>query len=34
MKVLTGMISSLTLLSLNLVGLSQVEAQRQGFELQ
>ncbi|MCC5601093.1 DUF4360 domain-containing protein [Nostoc favosum] len=34
MKVLTGMISSLTLLSLNLVGLSQVQAQRQGFELQ
>ncbi|MCC5663461.1 DUF4360 domain-containing protein [Nostoc sp. CHAB 5784] len=34
MKVLTGIISSLTLLSLNLVGLSQVEAQTQGFELQ
>ncbi|AUB37891.1 Protein of unknown function DUF4360 [Nostoc flagelliforme CCNUN1] len=34
MKVLTGMISSLTLLSLNLVGLSQVQAQTQVFELQ
>jgi hypothetical protein len=34
MKVLTGMISSLTLLSLNLVGLSQVQAQTPGFELQ
>ncbi len=34
MKVLTGLISSLTLLSLNLVGLSQVQAQTTGFELQ
>ena len=34
MKVLTGLISSLTLLSLNIVGLSQVQAQITGFELQ
>ncbi len=34
MKILTGLISSLTLLSLNLVGLSQVQAQTQGFESQ
>ncbi len=34
MKVLTGLISSLTLLSSNLVGLSQVQAQTQRFELQ
>ncbi len=35
MKVLTGIISGLTLLSLNLVGLSQVQAQSQeGFEFQ
>ncbi|AUB37893.1 putative secreted protein [Nostoc flagelliforme CCNUN1] len=31
MKILTGLISSLTLLSLNVVGLSQVQAQTQGF---
>ncbi|MBW4425153.1 MAG: DUF4360 domain-containing protein [Nostoc desertorum CM1-VF14] len=34
MKILTGIISSLTLLSLNVVGLSQVQAQTQGFEFQ
>ncbi|MCC5629566.1 DUF4360 domain-containing protein [Nostoc sphaeroides] len=34
MKILTGLISSLTLLSLNVVGLSQVEAQTQGFKFQ
>ncbi|MCC5643112.1 DUF4360 domain-containing protein [Nostoc sp. CHAB 5824] len=35
MKILTGIISSLTLLSLNVVGLSQVQAQSQeGFEFQ
>ncbi|MEH2434237.1 MAG: DUF4360 domain-containing protein [Nostoc sp.] len=34
MKILTGIISSLTLLSLNIVGLSQVQAQTQGFQLQ
>ncbi|MCC5656554.1 DUF4360 domain-containing protein [Nostoc sp. XA010] len=34
MKILTGLISSLTLLSLNVVGLSQVQAQTQGFEFQ
>ncbi|MDZ8226670.1 MULTISPECIES: DUF4360 domain-containing protein [unclassified Nostoc] len=34
MKILTGIISSLTLLSLNLVGLSQVQAQTEGFQLQ
>jgi hypothetical protein len=34
MKVLTGIISSLTLLSLNVVGLSQVQAQTQGFKFQ
>ena len=34
MKVLTSLISSLTLLSLNLVGLSQVQAQTQGFNFQ
>ncbi|MEH2416181.1 DUF4360 domain-containing protein [Nostoc sp.] len=35
MKILTGIISSLTLLSLNLVGLSQVQAQTQeGFTFQ
>ncbi|MEH1871308.1 DUF4360 domain-containing protein [Nostoc sp.] len=34
MKILTGIISSLTLLSLNVVGLSQVQAQTQGFQLQ
>jgi endonuclease YncB( thermonuclease family) len=34
MKILTGLISSLTLLSLNLLGLSQVQAQTQGFEFQ
>ncbi|MBD0386228.1 MAG: DUF4360 domain-containing protein [Nostoc sp. C3-bin3] len=32
MKILTGLISSLTLLSLNVVGLSQVQAQTQGFK--
>ncbi|MEH2326316.1 MAG: DUF4360 domain-containing protein [Nostoc sp.] len=34
MKILTGIISSLTLLSLNVVGLSQVQAQTTGFEFQ
>ncbi|BBD69107.1 hypothetical protein NIES4072_35640 [Nostoc commune NIES-4072] len=34
MKILTGIISSLTLLSLNVLGLSQVQAQTQGFEFQ
>ncbi|MCL6749794.1 DUF4360 domain-containing protein [Nostoc sp. CCCryo 231-06] len=35
MKILTGLISSLTLLSLNVVGLSQVQAQtQQGFSFQ
>ncbi|MEH2234904.1 DUF4360 domain-containing protein [Nostoc sp.] len=34
MKVLTSLISSLTLLSLNIVGLSQVQAQTQGFQFQ
>ncbi|MEH2391625.1 MAG: DUF4360 domain-containing protein [Nostoc sp.] len=34
MKVLSTLISSLTLLSLNLVGLSQVQAQPQGFQFQ
>ncbi|MBD2244745.1 DUF4360 domain-containing protein [Nostoc sp. FACHB-888] len=34
MKILTGLISSLTLLSLNAMGLSQVQAQTQGFESQ
>jgi hypothetical protein len=34
MKILTGLISSLTLLSLNVVGLSHVQAQTQGFEFQ
>ncbi|MEH2326318.1 MAG: DUF4360 domain-containing protein [Nostoc sp.] len=34
MKVLTGLISSLTLLSLNVVGLSHVQAQTPEFELQ
>ncbi|QFS45195.1 DUF4360 domain-containing protein [Nostoc sphaeroides] len=34
MKVLTGIISSLTLLSLNVVGLSQVQAQTGGFQFQ
>ncbi|MEH1939967.1 MAG: DUF4360 domain-containing protein [Nostoc sp.] len=34
MKVLSAFISSLTLLSLNVVGLSQVQAQEQGFEFQ
>ncbi|MBD0387959.1 MAG: hypothetical protein ICV54_15965, partial [Nostoc sp. C3-bin3] len=35
MKILTGLISSLTLLSLNVVGLSQVQAQTpQGFTFQ
>ncbi|MEH2391627.1 MAG: DUF4360 domain-containing protein [Nostoc sp.] len=34
MKILTGLISSLTLLSLNVVGLSQVQAQSKGFEFQ
>ncbi|MEH1934094.1 MAG: DUF4360 domain-containing protein [Nostoc sp.] len=34
MKILSGLISSLTLLSFNLVGLSQVQAQTQGFEFQ
>ncbi|MCC5663459.1 DUF4360 domain-containing protein [Nostoc sp. CHAB 5784] len=34
MKVLTGIISSLTLLSLNVVGLSQVQAQTEGFSFQ
>ncbi|MEH1939968.1 MAG: DUF4360 domain-containing protein [Nostoc sp.] len=34
MKVLTGILSSLTLLSLNVVGLSQVQAQTKGFEFQ
>ncbi|AUB37892.1 hypothetical protein COO91_03844 [Nostoc flagelliforme CCNUN1] len=33
MKILTGLISSLTLLSLNVVGLSHVQAQSQGFSL-
>ncbi|MEH2243907.1 DUF4360 domain-containing protein [Nostoc sp.] len=33
-KILTGLISSLTLLSLNVAGLSQVEAQTKGFEFQ
>ncbi|MBD0386229.1 MAG: DUF4360 domain-containing protein [Nostoc sp. C3-bin3] len=32
MKILTGVISSLMLLSLNIVGLSQAQAQSQGFE--
>ncbi|MEH2144752.1 DUF4360 domain-containing protein [Nostoc sp.] len=34
MKVLSSLISSLTLLSLNIVGLSQVQAQPQGFQFQ
>ena len=34
MKILTAIISSLTLLSLNVVGLSQVQAQTTGFEFQ
>ncbi|WP_298916553.1 DUF4360 domain-containing protein [uncultured Nostoc sp.] len=34
MKVLTALISSLTLLSLNVVGLSQVQAQPQGFQFE
>lgn len=34
MKILTGIISSLTLLSFNFVGLSHVQAQPQGFEFQ
>ncbi|MBN3874257.1 DUF4360 domain-containing protein [Nostoc sp. JL33] len=34
MKVLSTLISSLTLLSLNVVGLSQVQAQQQGFQFQ
>ncbi|MEH1842392.1 MAG: DUF4360 domain-containing protein [Nostoc sp.] len=34
MKILTGIISSLTLLSLNVVGLSQVQAQTEGFTFQ
>ena len=34
MKILTSLISSLTLLSLNVVGLSQVQAQTQGFTFQ
>jgi len=34
MKVLSTLISSLTLLSLNVVGLSQVQAQPQGFQFQ
>ena len=34
MKFLNGVISSLTLLSLNVVGLSQVQAQTEGFEFQ
>ncbi|MEH2144753.1 DUF4360 domain-containing protein [Nostoc sp.] len=34
MKILSGVISSLTLLSLNVVGLSQVQAAPKGFEFQ
>jgi len=34
MKILSAFISSLTLLSLNVLGLSQVQAQTQGFEFQ
>ncbi|MBW4425150.1 MAG: DUF4360 domain-containing protein [Nostoc desertorum CM1-VF14] len=34
MKILTGLISSLTLLSLNVLGLSHVQAQSQGFSFQ
>ncbi|MEH2234906.1 DUF4360 domain-containing protein [Nostoc sp.] len=34
MKILSGLISSLTLLSLNVVGLSQAQAQSKGFEFQ
>ncbi|MEH2243906.1 DUF4360 domain-containing protein [Nostoc sp.] len=34
MKVLSALVSSLTLLSLNVVGLSQVQAQPQGFQFQ
>ncbi|MEH1939965.1 MAG: DUF4360 domain-containing protein [Nostoc sp.] len=34
MKILTTLISSLTLLSLNILGLSQVQAQQQGFQFQ
>ncbi|MEH2359957.1 DUF4360 domain-containing protein [Nostoc sp.] len=34
MKILSAIISSLTLLSLNVVGLSQVQAQTQGFQFQ
>ncbi|MBN3950780.1 MAG: DUF4360 domain-containing protein [Nostoc sp. NMS7] len=34
MKVLSTLVSSLTLLSLNVVGLSQVQAQSQGFQFQ